>query len=188
MEQSTMPLIYNILGINRKIPYQPLRIKYLRDVWGLEQTIIGECEDMSQSSVSKMLLEMKFIPKKDIDEVIELTEFAPDEIETLQRLPREMIKDVPLIAFVNNILVLNPHHSFYTGFAANMNIRIAALSSIGIQNKLLEKMFHKTQPSISMIIKRNTAQALNVERYQRYELNLPLTFSSLPYKQMGGIY
>lgn len=168
-------MLCNLLGINRKIQDQITRVKYLREVWGLDQNTLAECEGLSQSSISKILQEGRFIQ---LDFVLD---FEPSEIETLQRLPREIIPDIPLIAFVNNVLKLNPHHTFYMGFGENVNWRIAGLSSLGIQNKHLEKLFGKKQATISMIIKRNIDKVLKTERMQRYDLNMPLTFSSLPY-------
>jgi hypothetical protein len=161
----TTQTLYNLLGINNKIKDVPTRYLYLKDVWGLEQNDIADIEGVSQSQVSKVLLQAR---KGSV--VPPVLEFGSDEIKYLQFLPREIILDSQLVAFVENILNYEVDHQFFQFFLQNDNIRIAALASLGIQNKKLQQIFKKAQSSVSMNIKRNTKRALELERPNRYEV------------------
>jgi hypothetical protein len=172
--------LYNLLGINQKIQDQHKRIKYLKNVWGLDQITIGECEGLTQPSVSRLLTEANIlVPDSNINELKQTSLFQPHEIRWLQSLPREVLSDIQLIAFVENILEIYPLHSFYTNFESGISLRIAALSSLGVQNKCLQAMFNKSQPTISMTAKRNMERMLKMERYNRYEFPGELTFKQI---------
>lgn len=167
----TIVTLYRLLNIRQKITNQDLRLLYLRDVWGLPQTLIAECEQTSQAAVSNMLREARVkVHPKDLANASAI-QFTPDEIAHIQSLPRDVIKDAPLIAFVNNILNLEVLHPFYSAFAKNDQIRIAALSLLGIKNKHLEKIFKKKQSTVSMIIKRFRDKAEAIERSTRYDFS-----------------
>lgn len=171
---NTIATLYHLLNIRQKITNKDLRLLYLKDVWGLPQTIIAECEQTSQAAISNMLREARIkISTKDLANASAI-QFTGEEIAYIQSLPRDVIKDAPLIAFVNNILRLNVYHPFYSGFAKNEQIRIAALSLLGIQNKHLEKVFKKKQSTVSMIIKRFRDKAEAIERSIRYDVTTPL--------------
>lgn len=169
---NTIATLYQLLNIQQKITNQDLRLLYLKDVWGLPQKLIAECEQTSQAAVSYMLRGawMRISPK-DLANASAI-QFTPDEIAHIQSLPRDVIKDAPLIAFVNNILNLDVMHPFYSAFAKNEQIRIAALSLLGIQNKHLEKVFKKKQSTVSMIIKRFKEKAEAIERSTRYDFSM----------------
>lgn len=168
---NTIATLYHLLNVRQKIADRDLRLLYLKDAWGLPQTIIAECEQTSQAAVSNMLREARMkINPKDLTNASAI-QFTPDEIAHIQSLPRDVIKDAPLIAFVNNILNLEVMHPFYSAFAKNDQIRIAALSLLGIQNKHLEKVFKKKQSTVSMIIKRYKDKAEAIERSTRYDFS-----------------
>ena len=171
---NTIATLYQLLNIRQKIVDRDLRLLYLNDVWGLPQTLIAECEQTSQAAVSYMLREARIkISLKDLSNAAAI-QFTGEEIAYIQSLPREVIKDAPLIAFVNNILNLNVYHPFYGAFAKNDQIRIAALSLLGIQNKHLEKIFKKKQSTVSMIIKRFRDKAEVIERSTRYDFSMTI--------------
>lgn len=168
--------IYNLLEINIKIPDQHKRFKYLKDVWGIDQNTIGEIENLAQSSVSRILNEAKIIIPEHEMQNIKKIQFLPNEIRYIQSLPRAIIKDAQVIAFVENILKVYPMHSFYATFDNDTNIRIAALASLGVQNKNLVELFNKSQPAVSMMVKRNQTKALRIERFNRYDFPSELVF------------
>lgn len=171
---NTIATLYQLLNIQQKITNQDLRLLYLKDVWGLPQKPIAECEQISQAAVSYMLREARIkISPKDLTNASAI-QFTPDEIVRIQSLPRDVIKDTSLVAFVNNILNLEVLHPFYSAFAKNDQIRIAALSLLGIQNKHLEKVFKKKQSTVSMIIKRFKNKAEAIERSTRYDFSMTI--------------
>lgn len=176
--------MYNLLGIRQKLQDQKLRILYLRDVWGLSQALIGECEGIkSQSNTSRLIKEAQmYYGTTDIKNTAAI-QFQPEEIKYIQMLPRTIINDTQIIAFVNNILGINVVHPFYSVFNHNANVRIAALSDLGIRNKQLQIIFKKTQPSISMIIKRNIQRSREIERVSRYDQTALFRIEPQVYKQ-----
>lgn len=162
--------LYNLLAIHHKIPDRHLRFLYLKDIWGLDQVIIGELEGgMSQSQVSVVLKQARStIPHLTVVHACDI-EFSDDEIKYLQFLPRDILSDVQIIAFVNDILGINVVHPFYTHFDHSPRFRIAALISLGVQHKRLVSLFKKSQPAISMIAKRYEKKILELERNNRYD-------------------
>lgn len=151
--------LYTILGIRQKIQDQKYRIFYLRHVWGLEQKDIGACEGLSQSKISNILREP--LGDTDIRNLV-MVAYNVDEIKYLHKLPRTVISDAQLVAFVNNILGLNILHPFYSAFQYSDNMRIMALSGLGIRQRQLMKIFDKSQPAISQIIRRGGDKYTNV--------------------------
>jgi hypothetical protein len=187
----TLQTIYNILQVNRKIENFHIRIMYLKDVWGMEQSLIAECEGISQSYVSKELMRgYEIVPRETfLAETNDI--WTVQEIEFLHRLPREVIKDIPVLAFIEDILKVHPNHPFFVHVDTPTNLRIAALISLGIQNKRLMVLFDKSQPSISMYGKRYTQRILEMERTNRYDQIGKYTLSQVAYPKKftkaGGI-
>lgn len=172
----TIKTLYNLLNIKRKIQHNATRITYLKDVWGLEQNTIAELEKCSQSQVSKLILFVrKSVPRETFLKAIDIR-WTVDEIKFIQFLPREIISDVEVVAFVNNILGLEVHHPLFDHYEYAVNLRIAALAKLGIQNKHLVQIFNKSQPTVSMIVKR-FADRSSVERPNRYDSTAPYTIS-----------
>jgi transcriptional regulator len=168
---STIKTLSNLLQINNRIKDQQLRMLYLKECWGLSQEVIADMEDCSQQWVSSQIIKGRMNPQQVIEDTLDL-QFSIDEIRYIQFLPREIIKDIEVIAFVNNILGLEVYHPFYQHYDHVANMRIAALAGLGVQNKHLERMFKKTQSGVSMIVKRMTPK-LNIERGNRYDSTAP---------------
>lgn len=171
---STMKNLCNLLGINQKINDQRTRMLYLNEVWGLSQDLIADIEDCSQSFVSQQLFRARemmshktFLKRTDII-------WTVDEIRYIQFLPRDIIKDVEVIAFVNNILGLEIHHPFYMHYNTPVTVRIAALYNMGIQNKHLQKVFGRKQTAVSNAAKRYKSK-VSIDRPNRYDSTV--TFS-----------
>ena len=165
----TLKTLYNLLQVNNKIENHRIRFLYLKDVWGMEQSLIAELEGVSQSYVSRELIEVRKTVSRETFEELTKDLYTPEEIEYIQRLPREIIKDMPVLAFIEDILGVHPTHPFFTIFDTSVGIRMAALSSLGIQNKCLMKLFGKNQSTTSMTVKRYAKRALELERLNRYE-------------------
>jgi hypothetical protein len=165
----------NLLGIHNKIPDQQLRMLYLKECWGLDQNTIADIEECSQQHVSNQLIKARMNSSKVINDTLDV-QFTIDEIRYIQFLPREIIKDVQVVAFVNNILGLEVYHPFYQHYDHVNNLRIAALSSLGIQTKHLQSIFKKPQSSVSMTAKRYSDK-LDVERPNRYDSTAPFRLS-----------
>jgi hypothetical protein len=179
----TIVTLYNLLGINQKIPKLKTRLMYLKEVWGLDQIAIGEMEGISQSYVSQLILKgketisnEKYIAATDI-------QWSAEEIQYLQMLPREIISDIGVIAFINDILGVDVIHPFFQHYDYAINWRIAALGSMGIQNKKLVQIFKKSQPAVSMIIKRSHVKANSIQRENRYHKSGDYRLSPQPYKR-----
>lgn len=171
--------LYNILGINRSIEDKHLRLLYLKEVWGLPQHLISECEGIGQPTVSQTLKEAYFKHGSgDITELKEIT-YTEEEIKSIQLLPRTIIKDLQVMSFVNNILGIEVDHPFYEKL--NTTLRIVALNSLGVQQKHIAKIFNRTQSSISMTIHRTNENVLDREFY--YRDKLMHTFKFKPKKQ-----
>lgn len=166
---STLKTLYNLLQINLKIEDTHIRLLYLKDVWGMEQTLIGECEGVSQSYVSKELIKAREYVSRET--VLEQTKdlFSPEEIQYIHFLPREILPDVAAIAFINNILGVYPIHGFFDYIDTATNARIAGLAWLGVQNKHICKLFKKNQPTVSMVVKRSVDRVPSITRPSRYE-------------------
>jgi hypothetical protein len=183
--------LYNLLQVNLKIENTHVRLLYLKDVWGMEQSLIGECEGYSQSYVSKEIIKARKNVTRET--MIQETEqlWSAEEIQYLQFLPREVIEDIPVLAFIENILGVVPLHPFFQYIDTSEQVRIAALSSLGIQHKRLQTLFHKNQSTISMVVKRSQERALAIERPHRYEKTATYVFamqeSPFTFKKAGGI-
>lgn len=165
----TIETLYNLLQVNRKIEDHYIRYMYLKDVWGLEQIVIGKLEGVSQSQVSKEIL----VARKNISpsnfKLVTKDLWSPEEIHYIHMLPREILPDIVAIAFINNILGVHPVHGFFDYMDTTVNARIAALAWLGVMNKRLVELFHKNQPTISMIVKRNMDRIITIQRVARYE-------------------
>jgi predicted transcriptional regulator len=142
-----------------------LRLLYLKDVWGLDQGTIAELEHISQPNVSRQIKKAR--ESKSAENMI--LDFTAEELKFVQSLPRDIISDMQLIAFYNNILKLRISHPFFSSVGNIDQLRICALASLGVMNKKLEKMFNKTQATVSMIIKRNSEKAAKVNRPMRFD-------------------
>lgn len=180
----TLSTLYNLLGIRQKIQDPQLRLLYLSEVWGVRQSIVMECEGIShQSRVSNMIKKAKLqYGATDIKNVAAI-QFNADEIKYIQMLPREIINDIQVIAFTNNILGLNVNHPLYSFFSHDVGIRIAALSDLGIRNKHLQYIFNKSQPNITMTVKRKLKRSREIERIARYDKTAPFVIVPQTYKQ-----
>jgi hypothetical protein len=177
-----LQMFYNLLQINRKIENVHIRLMYLKDIWGMEQKLIGACEGISQSYVSKELIyARKTVPRETF---LEQTSniWTSEEIQFLQFLPREVVTDIQVLAFIEDILHVYPNHSFYQHYEAPINLRIAALASLGIQHKRVGEIFNKNQPTISMNVKRHMEKALETERPNRYEKSPTYTLMQQPFQ------
>lgn len=168
---STIKTLSNLLSIHVKIANEQLRMLYFKECWGLDQKTIADIEGCSQQQVSAQILKARMNPSQVISNALDV-QFTVDEIRYIQFLPREIIKDIEVIAFVNNVLGLEVYHPFYQHYDHVNNLRIAALAGLGVRNKYLERMFKKSQSGISMVIKR-MAPKLNVERPNRYDSTAP---------------
>ena len=161
--------LYNLLQINIKLEDPFIRILYLKDVWGLDQQTIAECEGVSQSYISRELLKARKI--HDENTILELTHnlFSGEEIQYVHMLPREILNDIECIAFITDILKLHPYHPFFQFYETPINLKIAALASLGIQNKHIVALYNKPQSTVSMNIKRQSSIVENIKRDNRYE-------------------
>ena len=187
----TINTLYNLLQIDRKIEDTHIRFLYLKDVWGLEQSVIGELEGFSQSYISKELRAARAYVSRET--FIQATEnlFTSDEIKFIHQLPREILPDMVCIAFIENLLGIKPVHPFFDFYDTSDNVRIAALAYLGIQQTRLVQIFKKNQTTISMIVKRSMDRVLEMERLNRYEQTMDYRFEIVPqqytFKLAGGI-
>lgn len=166
----TLTTLYHLLGVRHKIADPDLRILYLKNVWGCDQATIAECEKSSQPMISRQLSKAKLkFSERDIENLAVLS-FSVEELKYVQSLPRNVLPDAQLISFIHDILKINISHPFYSAFGHGDNIKITALSQLGIMNKRIEKIYNKTQAGVSMIIKRNLERAAQIERPMRYDL------------------
>lgn len=164
---STIKTISNLLGIHIKIPDTSLRVMYYVEKWGLSQETIGEMEGCSQQRISVYYQKAHINSPRNIEKALDI-HFTVDEIRYLQFLPREIIKDLQVIAVVNNLLGLEVYHPFYQHFEHTVNMRIGALASLGVRNNHLQKLFNRSQTGISMLVKR-FGDKINLERPNRYD-------------------
>jgi transcriptional regulator len=156
--------LYTVLNIKSKIPDQPLRLLYLKDVWGLDQNTIGELEDLSQPNVSKMSKAAR-VNKSAANMILDFTE---KELKFVQSLSRSIITDMELIAFYTHILKLNINHPFFFSLD-DEKFKICALHSLGIMNTKIESIFGRTQAGVSVIVKRHGHRAVKIERELRFD-------------------
>jgi hypothetical protein len=175
--------LYDMLSIRKKIPQKELRFLYLKHVWGLPQTLIGACEGISQARVSYVLKEAKILYGAiNVAEHASVV-FTPKEIESIQKLPVDVLTDIQLLAFVNNVLDLVVNHLFYNVTNANVNSRASALGSLGIQKQHIAKLFNRTPSSISnlMIRRGDSAKGLKIADPMRYDISVPLAIAPQTY-------
>lgn len=180
--------LYTLLNIRQKLGSQDLRILYLKDVWGLDQQVIAELEGISQSLVSRKITEgRRQFTRPDIQNLNASIDWTIEELLFLQQLPREIIKDIPLVSFIIYILGIKLTHPFYFLYD-NDNVSMAALHSLGIQNKRIQELFKKTQPTVSMAVKRNLDRALKIEKDTRYSFNITnIKLEKLQAKQITNL-
>jgi hypothetical protein len=188
----TVKTLYNLLQMNNKIPNHLTRFMYLKDVWGLEQTAIAKMEGVSQSFISRELINARKTVSRETFEKETKDIYEPEEILYIQNLPREIINDMQVLAFIENILGVKPIHPFFNILSTSEGVRMAALSSLGIQNKRLMELFKRNQTAVSMNVKRHMERAMNLERPNRYETVQRYVFSYQaplyePFKKAGGI-
>jgi hypothetical protein len=191
MNMETMKTLYNLLNINTKIESLHIRLLYLKDVWGLEQTLIGELEGVSQSYVSRELIEARKIVSRETFIMETERLFTSEEIQFIQYLPREILSDMQCLAFIQDVIGVKPLHPFFTNYETSANLRIAALASLGIQNKRLVEIFNKNQPTVSMVVKRGLDRATTMERSNRYDKEMNYKFAvqktEFIFRKAGGI-
>jgi hypothetical protein len=166
---NTLETLYHLMNIKAKIPNEPIRYLYLRNVWGMEQAMIGLCEGKSQGYVSTALKQANAtVPDQSFkDNTANL--FTAEEIKNIQFLPRDIIGDVQFIAFVNDILQLEIIHPFFQFYTYKTNTRITALSNMGVRQIRLQEIFKKSQSSISMLVKRLKDSVDKYEQESRYD-------------------
>lgn len=160
-------VIYNTLKVKDRIPNQHKRYMFLHHQWGYKQADIAACEGKTQSYVSKKLKEAsQEITNNDIMD-ISAGHFTIDDIKALHYLPREQLTDYEFMTFVTDILELDVKHPLFVYWTITTSRKIAALSSLGIQNGFLSAKYDKTAQNISMIAKRNMSHVAK-ELPQRY--------------------
>jgi predicted transcriptional regulator len=161
---TSIKTLYTLLGISNKIEDQEIRLLYLKDVWGLDQSTIAELEYLTQPNVSRYMKKARETKAaKDL-----ILDFTAEELKFVQSLPRDIITDVQLISFYTHILKLRIGHPFFMDLS-DESLKISALASLGIMNKHLETMFGKSQAAVSMIIKRTSDRAAKVQRSMRFD-------------------
>lgn len=174
----SIQVLYTILNIRQKIQDQSLRVLYLKDTWGLEQSHIAKLEGCVQSTISRMLADSR---KKNKTAEMEKAKFSIrwtlEELKGIQELPREILPDFPLVVFVEDILELEIDHPFYKMLRPTVIMRMASLSFLGVQNKHIQRIYNKTQPTVTMAIKRNMQSVRRAERDTRYNfVNYNMSF------------
>lgn len=159
--------IYNAVRLKDKIENEHQRLLYLSQVWGLQQLDIADIEGISQPQISRVIGVVKQygveIPKP---------VFTDLDLQRLHDLPREVLSDIALISFVQDVLKLDSWHVFYQ-WLGTPSQRMAALSTIGIKNMRIAEIFGKTSGTVSVATKRFQKQVSLVERPNRnkaYEL------------------
>ena len=90
--------------------------------------------------------------------------------------------DIPVLAFIENILGVYPAHTFFQFTNISESLRIAALASLGIQNKRLVVLFNKNQPTVSMTVKRHSERAGTMQIAQRYDKQPTYTLVQKPFQ------
>ena len=146
-------MMYQTLGIRDKIKDDGLRLLYLKEVWGLPQLLMAECEGLSQSKVSRNLkAARKHFGEINVKDET-LLDFTPEEIKQLQEYPTDILSDVQLVTFVHHVLDLEVHHLLYTMMTRNVKFRIPALCSLGIQQIRVAELLNRTQASVSQMMK-----------------------------------
>jgi hypothetical protein len=151
--------MYYTLGIPIKIPERGLRLIYLKDVWGLPQSLVGECEGLSQTRVSIRLKEAREKYKGvDIKAEIDI-KFTPKEIKALQDYPNDVLTDVQLVSFVEHVLEIEVNHLFYQMMNQNKGFRMSALASLGMQQNHVSRIFKKIPSTISLLMAKRGERA-----------------------------
>lgn len=168
----TIVTIYNQLGINRKIDDRLLRMLYLKEIWGLPQTLIAACEgdSIDQPAVSRFLKDARLKYGAGDITNLQAIEFDVDEIKSIQLLPRELLTDVQCVAFVQHILGLDVMHHMFGFNGWKETTKIAALSALGIQQNHLSRIFNKSTAAISITVARKKEKELINNRF-RYDIN-----------------
>lgn len=181
---NTWQTLYTLLGLRYKIVDKHLRMMYMKDVWGMEQKDIGDCENMSQSNVSRELKAARLRHGQRDD--LKMIQFDGEDIKRIQALPREVLSDVQCIAFVHDVLGVYPIHTFYDVFNQNTQSRIIALHQLGIPGTKLAKIYGKANSTISMMVKRHDERVQKLERGFRYDnLDQPLRLRPDRYVERG---
>lgn len=158
----------------------------MKDVWGMEQKDIGECEGLSQSQISRDLKAARLRLGQRDD--LKMIQFDGEDIKRIQALPREVFSDVQCIAFVHDILGVYPIHAFYDLYNHNTQNRIVALNKLGIPGTKLAKVYGKASSTISMMVKRHEDRVQKLERGFRYDhLDQPLRLRPERYVETGRV-
>lgn len=166
---NTLETLYHALNIKLKIPNDSIRYLYLRNVWGMEQATIGQCEGKSQAYVSIALKQANStVPDQSFkDNTANL--FTVEEIKYIQFLPRDIISDVQCIAFVNDLLGLDVLHPFFQFYTYKSNTRLTSLHSMGVRQARLMEIFNKNQSTVSLVIKRLKDSIDKYKHENRYD-------------------
>lgn len=165
--------LYNLLGINNRLPMESHRLLYLKDKWGLDQKIIGEMEGKSQAYISIALRKAR--ENVNIGEYEQATNFKWEsyELKQVQFLPRDMLSDPQAMAFIVDLLGVQVSHPFFNFYTHNPNTRMIALYSMGIQQKKLVEIYKKNQSTIAMQVKRGSDKVSSIEFTGRYDNTAP---------------
>lgn len=147
--------IATLLGVYRKIEDQGIRMAYFKERWGLDQNIIAEIEDVSQSKVSRGIKAAKLVNGTDMSRLYDTVTFIGEEIQLLHALPRTVLSDLELLSFVYDILEVRPNAMpmFYNLAIIHEKARATALFNMGIMSKFLAEKFGKRQNTFSMFVK-----------------------------------
>ena len=157
--------IYQILGIANHFSGDIRDIvSYLTNEWGLPQGEIANLMEISQTKVSNIGI---YAGLKHFNRS-ELPKFNVFQLKALANLPREVIKDYPLLAFVQNILKLDIIGSKFYDWNGTVPKRMAALDSLGIKQKFIGEIFEKTSGTVSTNVKRNQ-KYIDFEKAVRYD-------------------
>jgi hypothetical protein len=137
---------------------------------------------MSQSKIS-MLLSIT----GETNSPLPAPHFDHVDLRALHELPREVLPDITLIAFVQDVLKLDSWHVFYQWYGTPSQ-RMAALHHLGMKNLRIAQIFGKTSGTVSMAVKRFYTKTINLERPKRYESFEHLTIKEQAYetKQTKG--
>jgi predicted transcriptional regulator len=159
-----------LLNLRFKLPEESLRLLYLRDVWGLEQSELAKYVGKSQGYISVHLKKTR-TKRGAIPFTID---WEVDELKMIQFLPRELLTDNQVIAFFMDILQLDINHPFFNFYNHPERNRILALHSLGVRQKRIVELFTKTQPAVSMMI--NSQSLKEHEQVGRYDKTAKYTF------------
>lgn len=165
--------LYNLLGISQRLQDESFRLLYLKDNWGLDQKTIAHVEGRSQPYISGALRKAR--NNVNVENFQKSTDFKFEahEIKQVQFLPRDMITDTQVMAFIVDLLGVQVSHPFYNYYSHNPTTRMIALSSLGIQQKKLAQIYKKSQNNISMQVKKGLDKVLAIEYVGRYDDTAP---------------